>query len=414
MPKDKIRIGVVGAQRGISFTRTTDTVGIELVAICDIWEEKLMEAREKLGVATYTDFDEFLSHDMDAVVLANYFHQHAPFAIKALRAGFHVMSECAACATLGEGVELIREVEKSGKIYMIAENCPYFAYNQEMRRVYMEGTIGKFLYGECEYIHPFSAKERLKISIGWNHWRNWLPVTYYCTHSVAPIMYITDTMPVQVNGFVIPRDEDDPSQAMSARCNDTASIVMMKMDNGAYVKIIQGGLRGHQLWTRLHGNRGLIESGRGVDHELVRLHRARFEKNGGEPEENIYLPDFPHHHKEAKKTGHRGGDFYTNYYFAEAIRKGKQPFLDVYRGVAMSVVGILAYQSALKDGVPINVPDFRDEEVRKKYENDDWSADTKLAKPGQPAPSVLGNIELSDEAKKNASKVWSKQGWKES
>lgn len=36
---------------------------------------------------------------------------------------------------------------------------------------------------------------------------------------------------------------------------------------------------------------------------------------------------------------------FTNYYFAEAIRIGKQPFLDVYRSVAMSAVGFLAWRS---------------------------------------------------------------------
>ena len=52
----------------------------------------------------------------------------------ALTAGKHVMSETAACHTLGEGVALARAVEKSGKIYMFAENYPYMVYNQEMRR----------------------------------------------------------------------------------------------------------------------------------------------------------------------------------------------------------------------------------------------------------------------------------------
>ena len=40
---------------------------------------------------------------------------------------------------------------------------------------------------------------------------------------------------------------------------------------------------------------------------------------------------------------------------------GTPPFLDVYRGVAMSSVGILAWKSALEDGRPFDVPDFRDE-----------------------------------------------------
>ena len=47
---------------------------------------------------------------MDAVVLANYFHEHAPFAVQALKADKHVMSETAACHTLAEGVALAREL----------------------------------------------------------------------------------------------------------------------------------------------------------------------------------------------------------------------------------------------------------------------------------------------------------------
>ncbi len=54
-------------------------------------------------MTTYTDYDRFLEHDIDAVILANCFHEHAPFAIKALEAGKHVMSECACNSTLGDG-----------------------------------------------------------------------------------------------------------------------------------------------------------------------------------------------------------------------------------------------------------------------------------------------------------------------
>ena len=45
----------------------TDLVGMELVALCDHWKERLRSAGKSLGVATYTDYDKFLEHDMDAV-----------------------------------------------------------------------------------------------------------------------------------------------------------------------------------------------------------------------------------------------------------------------------------------------------------------------------------------------------------
>jgi len=134
---------------------------MQLVALCDLWAEKLREVGTHLGVATYTDYDKFLRHDMDAVVLANYFHQHAPFAIKALGSGFHVMSECSACKTLAEGVALCRAVEESGRIYMLAENYPFTAFNIEMRRLYRAGEIGRVLYAEGEYNHPMAADQHL-------------------------------------------------------------------------------------------------------------------------------------------------------------------------------------------------------------------------------------------------------------
>ena len=143
-----IRVGVVGVNRGQSFMRSALPSGMELVAICDTWEERLTQIGHELGVVTFSDFDAFLAFDLDAVVLANYFHEHAPFAVRALEAGKHVMSECAACHTLAEGVALARAVERSGRIYMFAENYPYMVYNQEMRRLYREGIVGDFKYGE--------------------------------------------------------------------------------------------------------------------------------------------------------------------------------------------------------------------------------------------------------------------------
>ena len=106
--KSPIRVGVVGVGRGRSFMRAAHATGMELVAICDTWEERLQAEGTALGVATYVDYEQFLAHDMDAVVLANYFHEHAPFAIRALKADKHVMSETSACHTLGEGVALAR------------------------------------------------------------------------------------------------------------------------------------------------------------------------------------------------------------------------------------------------------------------------------------------------------------------
>ena len=414
--EERIRVGVVGVGRGLGFAKGAGPhLGMELVALCDKWEKGLEKARGVLaeqGIkpAMYTDYDKFLEHDMDAVILANYFHEHAPFAIKALQADKHVMSETSACFTLAEGVALIETVEKSGKIYKFAENYPYMVFNQEMRRLYHSGLVGEFQYGEGEYVHPMSAESINRISPAVDHWRNWIPATYYCTHALAPVMFITDTWPLKVNGFVIPRAADDANYSMSVKRNDAASAILLRMNNDAVVKLLQSGLRGHGVWVRIHGSTGLMENLRCGERNMLRVRREPFEKDAGEPVEKIYAPDFPQHHEDALKAGHGGGDFFMNYHFAQAIRTGEPPYLDVYRGVVMSIVGILAYRSALSDSNTVEVPDFRKKEARAEYADDDWNPDPARRKEGYPWPSIRGDRQPTEKALAFARKVWKEAG----
>jgi len=408
-----IRVGVIGVGRGQTFASgATDLVGMKLVALCDAWEEKLHEAGKRYGVAAYTDYDKFLEHDMDAVVLANYFHEHAPFAIKALAAGKHVMSECSCNATLAEGVALCRAVEKSGRIYMLAENYPYTRFNLEMRRLYRTGEIGRVTYAEGEYNHPMAPEYLNAISPGLKHWRNWLPSTYYCTHALAPLMCITDTMPLSVNALSIAVPEATDSLP---RHSDPGSVILCRMDNGAVFRIFGLFLPGHSIWYRVHGTHGAMETTRGPGYfgpEQVRVWHEEWDCPAGTPKERTYVPDWPEHADLANRAGHGGGDFWTNFEFANAIRAGRQPYLDVYRGVAMSSVGILAWKSALADGAPFAVPDFSRESSRRAVENDHWSPWPSHAAPGQPPASIRGFIKPSSQVVAAARKVWAKQGYK--
>jgi len=402
-----IRVGIVGLGRGLTFIQQSQpSVGMELVALCDTWADRLDEVGRQHGVATYTDYDRFLEHDMDAVILANYYHEHAPFAIKALRSGKHVMSETASCLTAAEGAELLDEVERSGLVYMLADQYPFMVFNQEMRRLYQSGEVGQFKYGEGEYIHPMSARFVNSISAGMDHWRNWLPATYYCSHALAPLMYITDTQPVAVTGFVVPHDYDDANKALTVRRMDTAGLIIVEMDNGAIVKLLQYDLRGEGNWVRVHGNSGLMENVRGPGSHQVRVRKERFDKAPGEPEERQYSPDFPEHHDEAMQSGHGGADFFMNLMFAEAVRSGVQPYFDVWRGVTMSLVGILAYRSALDGSRRIELPDLRDATVRQGLLEDTWSPDPSRRTADDPYPSILGDVQPSDAGRAFAEEVW--------
>ena len=409
--ENPIRVGVIGVGRGQSFARgANDSIGMKLVALCDTWEERLKEVGKQYEVPTYTDYDKFLEHEMDAVILANYCHEHAPFAIKALRAGKHVMSETAAAKTMAECVELCRTVESTGLIYMFAENYPFSAANQEMRRLYHAGEIGQVRYAEGEYNHPGEENWRLSISPGLNHWRNWLPSTYYCSHALGPLMYITDTMPTSVNALAV--TEEETQSPKTVKVSDVGGIILLRMDNGAVFRIFGLMLSSvHRGRYEVHGERGLLSTGDANSWGSVRVFHEDWLRKDGQPQNMLYTPDWPEHGDLARKAGHGGGDFWTNFHFANAIRSGEQPYLDVYRGAAMAAVGILGWRSCLDEGRPYPIPDFKDEAQRKEYENDRWSSFPEDAGPNQPPPSVRGYVPPSEEAIAHAREVWQGLGY---
>jgi hypothetical protein len=254
-------------------------------------------------------------------------------------------------------------------------------------------------------------RERVALSPGLEHWRNWLPSTYYCTHALAPLVYVTEQLPVKVNALSIARREVDEQ---TVRRGDPGSVILCRTASGAVFRIFGLLLPGHSCWYRVHGDRGAMETTRGPGYfgpGQLRVWHDEWDCPADTPIERTYVPEWPEHAGLAKKAGHGGGDFWTNFAFAEAIRTGAPPFLDVYRGVTMSSVGILAWKSALADGQPFDMPDFRDESSRRAVENDHWSPFPSHAdrQADQPAPSILGMPQPSGKAIEEARRIWAER-----
>ena len=106
----RIKIGIYGIKRGGDLGRAALMANADVVAICDTDEMRVNERRDQfIGAKCYTSFDEFIEHPMDAIILANYFHEHTPYAIKALERNISVLSECTSNSTMAEGVALVRQ-----------------------------------------------------------------------------------------------------------------------------------------------------------------------------------------------------------------------------------------------------------------------------------------------------------------
>lgn len=374
----QLKIGVFGGGRGADIAKNFMMLNCEIVAICDNDAARLKQGATDLGLPEdkcYDNFDDFINVEMDAMILANFFHEHTPYAIKCFERGIHVFSECISNGTMAEGVELIRAFEKSKSIYMLAENYPQMKFNREMKRISSGGTLGKILYAEGEYNHPVSPADAgflKRYTYFEGHWRNYLPRTYYITHSLGPVMWSTGATPKKVVAFAAfaPASVDAPSASYSG---DMVAHVMTQNDDGSIFRITGcGGMGAHHNAYRIAGTKGQIENLRGMG-ETVMLRYNEWDKPEGMQEINSYIPAWNDKDEELiEKSGHGGGDYLTARMFCDCIRERHQPEhpFDIHSAVAMSSVAILAHRSMLDGGRPYDIPDFHTEEARVQYEND--------------------------------------------
>ena len=370
---EKIRLGVFGLGRGRSLFSSMLAAGAEIVAVCEKDERRIEEALKIAPeIAVYRAFDEFIEHPMDAVMLCNYFNEHAEYAVRCLERNIHVLSETMSNTTMSDGVKLVRAAEKSRAFYMLAENYPFMVFNQEMHRVYREGTLGHVLYAEGEYNHPLNPcnmGEVVKLRPSPEHWRNNIPRTYYITHSLAPLMYITGQRPVSVSAIPVYGYGEDFTCPLNVR--DRAAIITTMNDDRSVFRITGCAAFGaHENSYRICGERGQIENVRGSGNKVM-LNYNKWDVPEGKEEHNYYKPEFPEEDKPLlEKAGHGGSDFYVFREFINCIKENRRPEFDEYFATTMASVGILAHRSILDGGKTYEVPDLRREEDRLKYEND--------------------------------------------
>ncbi len=369
----KLKIGVFGGGRGmVAIRQLLNNPDAELVAVCDKYLpllDEVKQAAEEAGlhnVAYYPCFDDFIQHDMDAVILANYAHEHAKFGIRLLESGRHIMTECLVSANMKEAVELIEAVERTGKIYAYAENYCYAPARWEMKRRYQNGDIGELMYAESDYIHDCSSIWP-DITYGQrDHWRNRSFSTFYCTHSIGPILKMTGLRPTQVVGF---ETQNMPYMRNLGRPIGCGGMEILTLENGAIFRSIHGDLKtvSHDYCYQLNGDKGAMKDI--GDGKLATYIEG--DKGNGKGDYETYEPETVI--AEAAKTGHGGADFYTTHYFIQSIlgdEEAKKNSINVYEAVDMSIPGILAYRSIVNGNAPVAIPNLRNKEERDAYRND--------------------------------------------
>lgn len=156
-----VRIGIIGCggiarNKHLPALKKITSAKVELVAFCDIIEERAIEMAKQYGVenaAVYTDYKQLLNDEsIDAVHVLTPNREHSFISIDALRAGKHVMCEKPMARTYAEAVEMVKAAKETGKILTIGYQNRYRHDSQYMKRACLNDELGEIYYAKAHAI----------------------------------------------------------------------------------------------------------------------------------------------------------------------------------------------------------------------------------------------------------------------
>ncbi|GAB3924893.1 Gfo/Idh/MocA family protein [Larkinella terrae] len=340
----KIRVGIIGyglCKFGSAFGFQNHP-NVEVVAVSDLFPDRCAElAKECKCSKTYPSIEELVKDDnIEAVFIATDAPSHAKHAIMALKHGKHVATAVPAVfGSLEDADALYEAVKSSGKKYMMFETSCFHEDLHAMRQIYNAGGLGKLIYSEGEYYHYMDDPLP-----SYKEWRVGLPPQYYPTHSNAYYVGVTGGSFTEVSCQGMPSIIKQ-MQPGNNRYNNIfgSEIAMFRTSEG-------GTSRMAVSWDTPgdHGERGRIRGQKGSFYGKY----EGLEKN---------LPDLvrPALPPGVESGGHGGSHGRLTDEFITAILQDRHPLVNIAMALNLTVSGIVAHQSAVKNGETLKIPQYK-------------------------------------------------------
>jgi predicted dehydrogenase len=152
-PNDRIQIALVGAGgMGVEDAKTALTVdGVQLVAVCDLYDGRLKDARERWGQDIFTtrDYRQVLDrNEVDAVIIGTPDHWHQRISIDAMDRKKAVYCEKPMVRDLGEGTAVVEAQRRNKVVFQVGSQGLSSLGNEKARELLAAGAIGTLNYAE--------------------------------------------------------------------------------------------------------------------------------------------------------------------------------------------------------------------------------------------------------------------------
>ncbi|MCC6945322.1 MAG: Gfo/Idh/MocA family oxidoreductase [Thermomicrobiales bacterium] len=355
-----VRLGFIGASRALQLARACQQVDdIEASVFFDVDAEAAHRAANEVGASTTPTLEALLDSNVDAVVVGSPIPFHLEHVRAAYAAGKHVLCEVTPCSTMDEARAMVEVVQASGLVFMLAENYSYFSEVETVRRLHADGRFGDVYYAECDHLIDIRALWRDQS--GALTWRGRGEVGVYSTHGLGPLLTILDDRVVSISAETVSGGQFDPQVTFP-----TMHLMQMTTERGRKMRLridLASPRPPLGAFYAIQGTHGAYESWRGLGDEpkiwLEDTHgpnsiRKWADWHPLDAFRQEYLGD-----AWEPVPGLAGCDRRMMIDFAAAVRGERANPIDIHRAMDFYLPGLLADDSAVAGGVPIEVPDTR-------------------------------------------------------
>ena len=377
---------------------------VEKVYVCDLKKDREEDYANRFQVERIESFEKALeSKEINAIAIFTQRFKHGQMVIDALKAGKHVYSAVPCAIKVDEIIEIEKLVRKTRLTYSMGETGYYRAPAIYCRREFKKGTFGKFTYAEAQYNHDIRNMENSFKSSGGDDWKRFagIPPFFYPSHSTSMIL---SAMPgvyakkVTALGFKgSPRTDIYGVDGQNNYDNPfSCESMLLELSNGGVARVSEnrcvGWMSPETYITQFYGSEG------GYEFSVAHHHQAVWDKDRYgkvimtdvtselQPTEVTSLINTNYNEaiqKIADSWGfdmtspiqptwrlpkefegipnkHNGTHHFLIDDFCRAYQTGKLSPTNIWAVARYNIPGLIAHQSALQGGVPLDVPDLGD------------------------------------------------------
>ena len=362
-----------------------------IVAVCDLYEDRQKEAAEMIGQKTGTkpktcgDYHELLKDDtIDAVIIAASWEAHVPVAIDCMQAGKITALEVGGAYTVEDCYALVEAQERTGTPFMFLENCCYGKFELLSTALVRKGMMGEIVHCHGAYGHDLRS-EVLGGRVN-RHYRLNNYITRNCenypTHELGPIARLLGinrgnrmvslvsvaSKAAGLQEFSHDPRNPDPSLAGQKFAQGDIINTLITCDDGSTIS-----LKLDTTLPRFYSREFTVRGTKGcclmdinavlVDDEGLeeffdpQLSVQKYLNNAEQFSE--YLPKiWKDMDKQKTHCGHGGMDYLMLREFFRAVQEGRPMPIDIYDAAAWMVITPLSEQSIARQGAAVEIPDF--------------------------------------------------------